>query len=278
MEHGRRGGEHADAWVWRAVWVASRRSIRAYRSIRQFALAVRKPAKGGVVTFAEHRAVDRRTSSPSTPAADLSVYDVSQFQQFFWPALWWSPKGASRPSTTARAWASPPEYSDGNKTITITLKPGWKWSDGTPMTSPTWTSMRPAKAAVGGSPANYGDYTPGLYPDNVTSVATPNPSTFVINFNKGYNQNFIFLESSGSGAAARSAWAKTSLTGPIIPFNNLKNAAAIYKFLNTQSDKLSTYGSNPLWQVVDGPFKIKSFDPADRRQHPGGQPGLHRAR
>jgi peptide/nickel transport system substrate-binding protein len=32
--------------------------------------------------------------------------------------------------------------------------------------------------------------------------------------------------------------------------------------LNAQSNKLSTYGSNPLWQVVDGPFKIKSFDPA----------------
>jgi peptide/nickel transport system substrate-binding protein len=159
-------------------------------------------------------------------------------------------------------------YSNGNKTVTVHLYPGWKWSDGTPITSQDlafdyWVLEGAVNKTVGGNPANYGDYTPGLYPDNVTSVATPNSRTFVVNFNKGYNQNFIFLEELAVlQPLPAQAWAKTSLTGPIIAFNNLKNAAAIYKFLNAQSDKLSTYGSNPLWQVVDGPFKIKSFDPA----------------
>ena len=32
--------------------------------------------------------------------------------------------------------------------------------------------------------------------------------------------------------------------------------------MTAQSSSLSTYGSNPLWQVVDGPFKIQSFDPS----------------
>ena len=191
-----------------------------------------------------------------------------QFQQYMWRSLWWSPKGASPTIDYSQSIAGPPVYTNGNKTVTVHLNPGWKWSDGTPITSKDlafdyWVLEGAVNKTVGGSPANYGDYTPGLYPDNVTSVATPNPSTFVINFNKGYNQNFIFLEELGVlEPLPAQAWSKTSLTGPIIAFNNLKNAAAIYKFLNAQSDKLSTYGSNPLWQVVDGPFKIKSFDPA----------------
>ena len=185
-----------------------------------------------------------------------------------WRSLWWSPKRASPVIDYSQSIAGPPVYSNANKTVTVHLYPGWKWSDGTPITSKDlafdyWLLEGAVNKTVGGSPANYGDYTPGLYPDNVTSVATPNASTFVINFNKGYNQNFIFLEELAVlEPLPAQAWSKTSLTGPIIPFDNLKNAAAIYKFLNAQSNKLSTYGSNPLWQVVDGPFKIKSFDPA----------------
>jgi peptide/nickel transport system substrate-binding protein len=226
------------------------------------------PTNGGVVTIAESPGAGPTYIFPIYPAADASIGTNQQFQQYMWRSLWWSPKGASPTIDYSQSIAGPPVYSNGNKTVTVHLYPGWKWSDGTPVTSQDlafdyWVLEGAVNKTVGGSPANYGDYTPGLYPDNVTSVATPNPSTFVINFNKGYNQNFIFLEELGVlEPLPAQAWAKTSLTGPIIPFNNLKNAGAIYKFLNAQSDKLSTYGSNPLWQVVDGPFKIKSFDPA----------------
>jgi peptide/nickel transport system substrate-binding protein len=226
------------------------------------------PTNGGVVTIAESPGAGPTYIFPIYPAADASIGTNQQFQQYMWRSLWWSPKGASPTIDYSQSIAGPPVYSNGNKTVTVHLYPGWKWSDGTPVTSQDlafdyWVLEGAVNKTVGGSPANYGDYTPGLYPDNVTSVATPNPSTFVINFNKGYNQNFIFLEELGVlEPLPAQAWAKTSLTGPIIPFNNLKNAGAIYKFLNAQSDKLSTYGSNPLWQVVDGPFKVKSFDPA----------------
>ncbi len=226
------------------------------------------PTNGGVVTIAIAPGAGPTYIFPIYPAADASVGTNQQFQQYMWRSLWWSPKGASPTIDFGQSMAGPAVYSNGNKTVTVHLKAGWKWSDGTPITSQDlafdyWVLEGAVNKTVGGSPANYGDYTPGLYPDNVTSVATPNSSTFVINFNKGYNQNFVFLEELGVlEPLPAHAWAKTSLTGPIIPFNNLKNAAAIYKFLNAQSDKLSTYGSNPLWQVVDGPFKIKSFDPA----------------
>lgn len=161
------------------------------------------PTNGGVVTIAESPGAGPTYIFPIYPAADASVGTNQQFQQYMWRALWWSPKGASPVIDYSQSIAGPPVYSHGNKTVTVHLYPGWKWSDGTPITSQDlafdyWVLEGAVNKTVGGSPANYGDYTPGLYPDNVTSVATPNASTFVINFNKGYNQNFIFLEELGA--------------------------------------------------------------------------------
>ena len=222
------------------------------------------PAKGGTVTFAEQPNGGPTYIFPITPAASLSAYDVSQFQQLMWRALWWAPKGAEPTIDYSQSIAGPPKFSNDNKTITVTLKPGWKWSDGTPVTSTDLEfDVDITKAAVAISPANDGDYTPGLFPDNVTSMSTPNADTFVMNLSASYNQPFIQLDQLGALEPLPShAWSKTSATGPIVDFTNPTNAKAIYNFLNSQSNSLSTYGSNPLWQVVDGPFKIHSFDPS----------------
>ena len=56
------------------------------------------------------------------------------------------------------------------------------------------------------------------------------------------------------------AWAKSSASGPTLDFTKPSNAAAIYSFLSSQSKSLSSYATNPLWQTVDGPYKLTSFD------------------
>ncbi len=40
---------------------------------------------------------------------------------------------------------------------------------------------------------------------------------------------------------------------------NPADAKKIYDYLTVQSKSLSTYASNPLWQVVDGPYKLSAF-------------------
>ena len=35
----------------------------------------------------------------------------------------------------------------------------------------------------------------------------------------------------------------------------------IYNYLTTQAKSLSTYATNPLWQVVDGPYKLSAYNP-----------------
>jgi peptide/nickel transport system substrate-binding protein len=223
------------------------------------------PLSGGTLSIAESPGAGPTYIFPIDPSADTSVYTIDGFQDYMWRPLWWSPVGAV-PAIDYRDSISPvpPKFSDHDKVATITISSKWKWSDGQPVTSKDvafyiWV----AKAAVTLSPDNDGSFTPGEFPQDVTSVKTPNATTVVVTMNQGFNPAYQFLAQIATITPIPAhAWSKTSPTGKIINFANLKNAEAIYKFLNAESTKLSTYGSDPLWQVVDGPYKIQSFDPA----------------
>jgi peptide/nickel transport system substrate-binding protein len=202
------------------------------------------PEKGGTVSIAEPPGAGPTYIFPITPANNLSVYDTDQFQFYMWRPLWWSPKGAEPTiDYTDSISPAPPTYSNDNKTVTVTLRSNWKWSDGTPVTSTDVAFyIDLLKAAVAISPANDGDYTPGLFPDNLVSMSTPTPTTLVLNLSTTYNQNFIFLDQLAAlTPLPAQAWAKTSADGPIVDFTNPVNAKAIYTFLNAQSNTLSTY-------------------------------------
>ncbi len=60
-------------------------------------------------------------------------------------------------------------------------------------------------------------------------------------------------------------WAKESATGSVIPPSGWTPAvmAKIFAYLTSQAKSLSTYATNPLWQVVDGPYKLSSYTPAN---------------
>jgi peptide/nickel transport system substrate-binding protein len=57
------------------------------------------------------------------------------------------------------------------------------------------------------------------------------------------------------------SWNVASARGAHLDPSNAANAKKIYDYLNGESKKLSTYDSNPLWQDVDGPFKLSQFNP-----------------
>jgi peptide/nickel transport system substrate-binding protein len=226
------------------------------------------PKMGGTLSIAESPGAGPNWIFPVTPAANSSVYTAYQFQQLMWRPMWFGPKGDQPTIDFSQSLAKAPVFTNQNKTVTITMNPNWKWNDGKPVTSADaafdiWLT----KAAVKLSPANFGNYTPGLYPDFITKISTPSPTKLVLTLNKTYNQNFDFLNQLGLiSPLPAHAWAKTSPTGSVMSqsqWSQLSNAEAIYNFLAKQSKDLSTYASNPLWQVVDGAYKIKSFDPSN---------------
>jgi len=156
-----------------------------------------------------------------------------------------------------------PVTSNGGKTYTIHLNP-YKWSNGETVTARDlvfWMNVIKADAAT-----EWCGYAPGYFPDNVTSYSAPNPSTFVINFNKAYDPEWVLYSELSQIFPMPLAWDRTSLSQPAptsdnghLPDTTKSGAAAIYKFLDAQSKKLADWASSPLWSVVDGPMKLQSF-------------------
>jgi peptide/nickel transport system substrate-binding protein len=53
-------------------------------------------------------------------------------------------------------------------------------------------------------------------------------------------------------------WDKSSDSGAVGDLDrDPTTAAAVYKYLDLQAKSVGTYDTNPLWQVVDGPWKLK---------------------
>jgi peptide/nickel transport system substrate-binding protein len=89
-----------------------------------------------------------------------------------------------------------------------------------------------------------------------------NSTTIQFTTDKAYNtQWFLYNELSNITPLPQQAWDKTSTAGRGGNYDLTKQGAlAVDKFLNRQAQQLSTYATNPLWQTVDGPWKLTQFD------------------
>jgi peptide/nickel transport system substrate-binding protein len=219
----------------------------------------------GTITVAEPPNSAPTWILPIVTAAASSVYTVYMFDYQMWRPLYWLFNGVAPKEAPAMSLANEPTWSNGNKTVSFTLKPGYKWSDGQPITSKDvlfW--YYELKAALKASPANWALYTPALgIPDQVASVSAPDSTTVQMNLTKAVNPTWFWQDQLGVIQPMPShGWAKSSASGAILDFTKPSNAAAIYSYLSAQSKSVSTYASNPLWQVIDGPYKLTTFDSA----------------
>jgi peptide/nickel transport system substrate-binding protein len=200
---------------------------------------------------------------PIITAADNSIYTVQFFDYLMWRPLYWFPKGTSQTEDKSLSLAADPVWSNGDKTVTLNLKSSYKWSDGQSITANDvlfW--YYETKAAVKESAANWAPYVPGLgIPDQVASVSAPSSSTVVFNLKSAVNPSWFLEDELGVlQPMPAHSWAKASAGGATLDFTNPANAKKIYDYLASASKSLSTYASSPLWQVVDGPYKLTSFN------------------
>ena len=216
----------------------------------------------GTITVAEPPGSTPNWIFPVTPGANNTVYTVSSFQAEMWRPLYWFGNGVTPTETPAMSLANAPVYANGDRTVTITLKNNYKWSDGQPLTSRDvlfWIDE--VRAAVNEDPADWAGYTPGVgLPDQVVSAAVPNAATLVLNLNSAVNPLWMTANELALSPMPAHAWARASANGPVLDFTKPANAKKIYDFLATESRSVSSYASNPLWRVVDGPYKLTSFN------------------
>lgn len=227
--------------------------------------AAGSPSTGGTISVGQISGQTPTYIFPVTPGAFTSTPNEELLTQLFLP-LYAGPNGAKPEEDPAMSIANAPVASNGNKTFTITLKKGFKWTDGHPVNANDVVfGYDELAAAVKESPANWGQYTPGLIPDNVASVKASGADTVVFNMTKSINPGFFLynqLQDTDYGlfAMPSTSWNIASAGGAHLNYKDPADAKKIYDYLNAQSQKLSTWASNPLWKDVDGPYTLKSFN------------------
>ncbi len=214
-------------------------------------------ASSANVTFALPPAVIPNYIFPVMSGAYYSNVNLYQFQQIMFRPLYWFGQGVQPSYNPALSLADTPVFTDGGKTVTMTLKK-YIWSDGKPVTSADvlfFMDMLKAETSI------WPVYVPGEFPDNVVSMSAPNDSTVVFHLDKAYSQTwFLYNELSQITPLPTHAWDKESATGAVGNYAaTTAGAKAVYNFLAKESASPTTYSTNPLWQIVDGPFRLKTY-------------------
>ncbi len=225
------------------------------------------PKPGGTITQGQITGSTPTYIFPIAPGAQTSTGTISLLTELFMP-LYAGPSGAIPKVDYGLSAANPPQFSDGNKTVTIPIKPGRKWSNGAPVVANDlvfWFDL--LKAAIKESTANWGQFSPGLMPQNVKSISTSGKYDVVMHLTQPYNPGFFLnnnlQDTDNVYPLPSTAWNIASAHGPHLDYTNPANAKKIYDYLNKAGSSVATFASNPLWKVVNGPFKLKSFSPTN---------------
>ena len=220
---------------------------------------------GGTINFAEAPGASPNYIFPYMGCAFFSVSNINQFQMLMYRPLYWFGLGSSTAVQYPLSLANSPVFSNGNKTVTISMK-GWKFSDGTAVNAQSLMFFLNMYKA---DPTSYCGYNAGYgIPDQVSS-ATGSGNTVTIKFTKSVNPGWILYNYLSELTPMPTAWDRTSAsaatgsghceTGAYGVAATTTACKAVEKFLQGQSTKTTTY-TDALWQVVDGPYKLKSFD------------------
>jgi len=218
---------------------------------------------GGTITYAEAPQATPNYIFPMTSFSVCSVANTSQFSSLMYRPLYYFGNNYSPTVDYNYSVGQQPVWSDGDKVVTIHLN-AWKWSDGESVTSRDvvfWINVYKSNPS-----SNYCGYVPGRFPDNVTSVTTPNASTVVLHLNRAYDPEWFLYNELSQITPIPLAWDRTSLSQPAptkdnghLPDTTKAGALKVYNFLNTESKDLSKWVGSPIWSIVDGPWKLTSF-------------------
>ena len=200
-----------------------------------------KPQKGGVATFALPPGLYPNSIFPLASPADVanaSYISIENFQYLLWRPLYWFGDNGQPGYNAALSLANTPVYSNGGKTVTITLKHNIRWSDGKPLTNrdvELWMNMLIANRT------DYFNYSPGYIPDNLVSESYPTstPYTFSLTFKQAYSHTWLlYNQLSEIIPVPQHTWDKTSTSSPVGNYDTTtKGARAVWSFLSAQNAK-----------------------------------------
>ena len=222
--------------------------------------------KGGTASYGFVSGSQPNWIFPYDSPAYSSVSNLDDLQQPIYRPLYWFGGQNDQPTADyGLSVANAPVYSDGGKTVVINMK-GWKWSDGETVDAQDvifWLHMMEAE------PDNYYGFVPSDIPQDITSMAATGANQVTLHLNQAYSSLWYTYNELSQITPMPAAWDVTSIgaspgSGGCVTDSAADGWAkckAVYNFLTAQAQKAATYPSSPIWSVVDGPWRLKSFNP-----------------
>lgn len=209
------------------------------------------------VSFAEFPGSVPNWILPLTTPQYNGSPNTEQFSYLMWRPLYWQGTGTSPAVDYGISVAKKPVYSDGDKTVTIQLN-NYKWSDGKPVTARDVEFFLDLVKFV---PSDWSSYVKGNIPDNIASWTSPTPETLVLHLKQAVSpQWFTADQLSLLVPMPQQAWDKTSSGGKVGNYDETAaGAKKVMDYLIAQAKKTNAYTTNPLWKVIDGPWKLTKY-------------------
>jgi peptide/nickel transport system substrate-binding protein len=220
---------------------------------------------GAVATLPNFAGAGANCIFPLETAACYSVTNYEQFQYLMIrPLYMFGGNSNSIRVNYALSPAEKPIYRDGGKTVVVNLK-RWKWSDGLTVNAKDLVFMLNMLEA---EKTNYAAYSPGLLPDNIASYSATGAQQVTLHLRHAFSSIWYTYNQLATLYPFPLAWdvtkaGATAGTGGCAgdsAADGWAKCTAVWNFLNTQNSRVSAYATNPLWKVVDGPFRLASYN------------------
>ncbi|HEV2637856.1 MAG TPA: ABC transporter substrate-binding protein [Actinocrinis sp.] len=235
------------------------------------AAATGTPVQGGTVRYAEYEGGYPNAIWPFMLPSQDTTTNVGQLQYLLYrPLYFWGTDNKVALDQNTSIGQLPTWSADG-KTVTITLK-SYKWSNGDAVTAQDalfWINMEKTEGPLG----NLAYYTPPntsldaqYFPDNIVT-ATASGQTLTLTLNKTYNKTWFLddelsqitpmpLEWDETAAGTAGTCATATFGTPAMT----TACTADWKYLSAQSTLGGTWTTSPLWTIIDGAWKLKSYN------------------
>jgi len=215
---------------------------------------------------------------PFVPGYRFTVTNVSTLEQPMYRPCYWFGLGSSVAPQPKLSICQTPKWS-GNK-LTIKLN-NYKWSNGDQVTAKDFMFFM---NMYKDHPFDYGGYFPGYgIPDQVKSAAAVGTNEVTITLKSPANHTWFLYNALAEITPMPRAWDITH-TGGAAGSGGCENAVyssivagagpcdAVWTYLANdpaitgnpgapgQAANRATYATNPLWQIVDGPYHLTAYD------------------
>jgi peptide/nickel transport system substrate-binding protein len=226
------------------------------------ALTGGRPRKGGVVTWACAPGFPPAVIFPFTPAERMGMRNVLEFQLLMYRTLYYYGSDGAPEVDYDNSIGEPPEWSADGLTVTVTIKP-WKWSDGETMCADNvlfWVNLMKVRGA------QYGEYVPGYFPDNLASYGKVADDRVYFTFDKVYSQRWVLMNQLSTITPLPRSWDRTA-EGPANASGDLGDVDAVFEYLMAEQGDIcdeanehrTRWADSPVWSTVSGPWRLRSY-------------------